>query len=185
VSDQNTARVAFVVLLTAASGLLANMLAPVIDSQLGLTKQPFLSVTLAAFIGVLLVSVLLASGVPTPGAFWFQRWRYLTTLSHSSRLTPWSTRFAPLHVRRGRPNYIAAEVLSQGERRDLVQFVLERVFTDPARARTILILGEPGCGKTTAIERLTLELAKKRRWAFGFGGFVPDPGSSRRSSGPG
>ena len=65
------------------------------------------------------------------------------------------------------------EVLDQGERRDLVELLYHAVTRRHSDNRHILILGEPGCGKSTALERLALKLASYSLGRVGLFGPVP------------
>jgi len=166
-------RILLLGLLSAILDVLAEIVASWADKTWGLSQPNHATLTLAAF-GVALASILmLEAGVPLPGRFAFHRLAYVSDLARADMLRRWANRFAPLHLGKG-PRYIAAaEALIDGDRRNLVD-ELHRAFTQRGETgRRILILGEPGCGKSTALERLALDLTLYSFRRAGFRGPIP------------
>src|ERR1043166_3856636 len=166
-------RVRFVVVTGAIAALLVNVVSPWVDQRWRLTDPKHIAYTLAAFVAMIALEIALNSGVRLPGYLAFHRYKYLDELPRSKPLSQWRTRFSPLQLGRG-PRYIAsAEVIAEGERRDLIDLLSDALTGKQRGASRVLILGEPGCGKTTAMERLTLELARHSLRRLGFSGSIP------------
>ena len=163
----------FLALATTVSAILGNIIASWIDQQYGLSNEGRIGLTSGLFCISILFPLLISKGAHIPGSFAFHRAVYLYDLGHAEVLARWTTRFTLLQLGRG-PRYLrSAEVLQQGERRDLVDFLVSSLRSHGLSGRRILVLGEPGCGKTTAMERLTLELARASIRRFGFSGPIP------------
>src|SRR5262249_33390078 len=77
----------------------------------------------------------------------------------------WAHRFGMLEFRRKNRPLMRAEVVRDGshERLPLIAALKADVLTADTTARRVLIVGEPGSGKTTGLERLTWELAVQQR----------------------
>ena len=86
--------------------------------------------------------------------FWYKR-----DISRQSIFTKWENEFATLdHSIGKKTNMLNVEVMVGGKRHDIV-VALRNLITIDKNAR-VLVLGEPGSGKTTGLEKLTIELAK-------------------------
>lgn len=166
-------RILILALLGIISGLFGNIVATWIDGQWGLSTPGRIGITLIIFSVVVISLILLEVGIRIPGHLAFHRFWYLYALTHTEVLARWKTRFATLHLGRG-PRYVdSVEVLDQGERRDLVELLYHAVTRRHSDNRHILILGEPGCGKSTALERLALKLASYSLGRMGLIGPIP------------
>lgn len=154
-------------------GVMGNLLASTIDSVFHISRPGRLSIQIITIIAAILLTMLLEGGVKMPGAFTYHRFCYLSDLRRSKILRQWALRFVPLQLGPA-PRYVAvAEVLEEGERRDLVDMLTKSLTKSRSRGRRILVLGEPGSGKTTAIERVAYELAGFSFRSIGLRGPIP------------
>ena len=103
---------------------------------------------------------------------WHRFW-YLRELLGDPELRRWETDFARLELAQGRRKALGVEVIAEGERRDLVKVLRDPIAGQQGEVRRALVLGEPGSGKTTGLERLTLELARDGARRLGFGRPMP------------
>jgi HEAT repeat protein len=103
---------------------------------------------------------------------WHKFWYMLETLENSA-LRRWETTFAPLEMAERSHELFRTEVIINGERKDLIAVLHDSVAHSANRARRLLLLGEPGAGKTTAMEHLTLTLAREGAWRLGFNSPLP------------
>ncbi|MEW5988925.1 MAG: SUMF1/EgtB/PvdO family nonheme iron enzyme, partial [Chloroflexota bacterium] len=107
---------------------------------------------------------------------WNWRWHgywYLRALTKSPQLRRWETEFAPLKLAHGRRPPVMAEVVAEGERQDMVALLRHLVLAQERTAPRALVLGEPGSGKTTGMERLTWEVARQGVRRLGRGTPMP------------
>jgi HEAT repeat protein/energy-coupling factor transporter ATP-binding protein EcfA2 len=166
-------RLVLLALLSVVLNLLGNVLASWADAQWGLTQPSRIVVSVASFVLALVALIVLEVGAPVPGSIAFHRFAYLFDLSRSRSLRIWATGFARLHIGKG-PRYVAsAEVWTEGERRDLIALLSKELTRRKQEGKRILVLGEPGCGKSTALERLALELAMHSVRRAGLRGPLP------------
>ncbi len=103
---------------------------------------------------------------------WHRYW-YLRALAQHPDLQRWQTDFARLTLANGRQAVVTAELLAQGERQDMVAFLHAFLLACPPGPRAVLILGEPGAGKSTGLERLAWQMARQGMRLLGWGQPIP------------
>lgn len=156
------------------TGLAGNLLAGYIQANRweDLFTPTRLAATLAgAALGLLLMALLDGER----GLAWNWRWHrfwYLRELVEHPQLRQWETTFARLKLAQGK-RVSVTEVISEGERQDMVSMLYEKVVSDDHDERRAVVLGEPGAGKTTGLERLTWELARRGARRLGLGWRMP------------
>jgi len=164
-----------ILLLGFGAGVLGNLVAGWIQQERW-SNVFTLDRVLSAVAGVGLMLVILAwleSEWALPWNWAWHRYWYLWELRKNRELQRWQTGFARLELAR-RPGKIpAAEVMVGGERRDLVEVLRDLIVNQRGAGRRALILGEPGSGKTTGLEGLTLALARAGVRRLGFGWPIP------------
>jgi len=130
---------------------------------------------LGTIVGFLFMAVVIASLEIELALPWNWRWHrfwYLWELGSNETLRP-QLDFARLELAQGRRKLIGAEIIADGERRDLLVVLRDLVAGRRGAVRRALVLGEPGSGKTTGLQRLTLELARDGVRRLGFGRPMP------------
>jgi HEAT repeat protein/energy-coupling factor transporter ATP-binding protein EcfA2 len=103
---------------------------------------------------------------------WHRYWYLLETLENST-LQRWEGAFAHLEMAERSRELFRTEVLINGERIDLIALLQDSVTGDVNKARRLLLLGEPGSGKTTAMEHLTLILTREGVRRLGVNTLIP------------
>lgn len=172
--EPGKARLLLILIAGTLSGILSNILATWADTTWGLSRAESIGITAAGFIAVVVFLALLEIGVTLPGGFVVHRYWYLFGLVKFEDLNQWATKFVTLHVKQGRKYVATIETLDRaGERQDLVRLMYQTLAARRRPSKHLLILGEPGCGKSTAVERLTLQLASHSLWRLGLRGPIP------------
>ncbi len=143
------------------------------DAGQGLFTPLRLLGTVTGAAGMLVVIISLES---EGGLSWNWRWHrywYLRALAQNGQLRQWEKKYVRLTMARGRHTTPDAEVPTRGERHEVVEELREIILEGKHGYRRALVLGEPGSGKTSALERLTWDVA---RWGLrqqGWGGPIP------------
>lgn len=133
----------------------------------------YLGPLVAAFLMVLFV-VLLEGRVALPWNRWWHRLWYLRSLARDSELRQWEERYARLNISQRSGKVPKAEVIFEGVREDAVDVLLHLVTKkQPTSLNRILVLGKPGSGKTTVLQRFTFELAARGVKRFSFRQPIP------------
>jgi HEAT repeat protein len=159
------------VLFGFAAGVLGNLVAAYIQQDIWsniFTTPRLIVTTLAALFMLGIVAFLESEKGLALNWLWHRYW-YLQEVLRNPGLQPWKADFAQLELTERQLNVSGPEVIADGKRRDLVETLRHLIAGPPGQLGRALILGEPGSGKTTALKRLTFELAEEgiRRWAFG------------------
>src|SRR5215472_8499265 len=125
--------------------------------------------TAIALVVAFLILMMLDSNVMF---FWSWPWHlywYRRELVSDPRIRRWAERFGVLDfLRKNRP-LLRAEVIKEGTHAPLplTQTLKEDVLANQTNAQRVIVVGEPGSGKTTGLERLAWELASERPKFFG------------------
>ncbi|MCI0616209.1 hypothetical protein L0244_24775, partial [bacterium] len=136
------------------------------------TTEQFLG-TLAGAGLILFVVALLESERALAWNWRWHRFWYLRELLKNPVLRHWETDFARLEMMQGRRKLSGAEVIAEGKRQDMVEVLRELIIGRQEKTPRALVLGEPGSGKTTGLERLTLDLARAGSRRLGIGCKMP------------
>ncbi len=107
---------------------------------------------------------LLLAGIESQRALsWNWRWHrfwYLLEFSKNSKLREGENKFARLQVQSKPPEISTSEIIVDNKRQDLLEAVQDLIAAKETICR-VLIVGEPGSGKTTGLMRVALNMAKK------------------------
>lgn len=163
-------------ILEFGAGLASNLVAAAIqqDAWQNLFTPTRLLATGVGSALMLLVVALLESEHSLAWSWPWHRFWYLHSLAKDPQLRQWEKDFARLKLLSGRHLISATELLSDiGERRDMVALLCDMIVVSKRKGQRILILGEPGSGKTTGMERLTWELAKQGMYRLGWDQQIP------------
>ena len=121
------------------------------------------------YFGVIAVLLMLIVFGLEHGSFWrWHRYWYLHTLKNSVDLRRWEKRYARLSIVKRSRNTSPVEVFTNGERRDLIEVLRQRLLKHHNDSYRVFVLGSPGSGKTTSLERLVYELAHDATRRLGF-----------------
>ena len=149
-------------LLTAIGGLAGGLLGKYIEEQ---DKQPNSIVNKYGLIGailILIISLVLNAWLSTEKelqANWrWHRWLYLKRLKTYLLEKEGQRNFGQLDLRQ-RTRSPMPQIVGDGVLQNMVETLLDLIRDDEKPACKVLILGEPGSGKTTGIEHLTYQLA--------------------------
>lgn len=163
-------------LLTAIGGLAGGLLGKYIEEQ---EKQPNSIVNKYGLIGailILIISLVLNAWLSTEKelqANWrWHRWLYLKRLKTYLLEKEGQRNFGQLDLRQ-RTRSPMPQIVGDGVLQNMVETLLDLIRDDEKPACKVLILGEPGSGKTTGIEHLTYQLAIDAVGHYGFGGRIP------------
>lgn len=124
---------------------------------------------------MLAIEAFLESEHALPWNWWWHRYWYLREILRNPTFRRWETDFARLDILLRENEISTIQVIKKNEyeRSDLVELLENIVFDSKSKSRRILIIGEPGCGKTTALERFALSSARKALKYFGIGAPIP------------
>ena len=143
------------------------------DAGQGLFTPLRLLGTVTGAAGMLVVILLLESERNLSWNWRWHRYWYLRALAQNGQLRRWEKKFVRLTMARGRHTVPDAEVIAGGERQDVIEVLREIILEGKHGNRHALVLGEPGSGKTTALERLTWDVARRGVRRQGWGGPIP------------
>lgn len=164
-----------ILLLEFGAGLTGNLVAGWIQQDVwsNLFTPTRLVGTLAGAGLMLFMLAWLESERALPWNWRWHRFWYLRELLGNPDLQRWETDFARLELVQRPRKVSGAEIIVEGERRDLIEALHDLISGRLGEVRRALVLGEPGSGKTTGLECLTLELATERKRRLGFGQPMP------------
>ncbi len=165
-----------IILLGFAAGVMGNLIAGYVQQDLW--SNVFTQERLFVTAGSILLMLLLVASLETERALaWNWRWHrfwYLRELLKNPELRHWESDFARLEMVQGkRARISSAEVLAGGNRKDMIEVLRELIVERDGKNSRALVLGEPGSGKTTGLERLTLDLARAGKRRLGIGCKMP------------
>jgi HEAT repeat protein len=136
------------------------------------TTEQFLGMLAGAGLILFVVALLKSERALAWNWRWHRFW-YLRELLKNPDLRHWETDFARLEMVPGRRKIFGAEVIAEGKRQDMVEMLHELIIGRQEKTPRVLVLGEPGSGKTTGLERLTLDLARAGSRRLGIGCKMP------------
>jgi hypothetical protein len=122
---------------------------------------------------MLLVLVWLESEQALSWNWPWRRFWYLREVLSDPDLRRWEESYARLEVVQGARRTLGADVIADREPRDMVETLRNLVASRRGKVGRALVLGEPGSGKTTGLERLTLKLAQEGARRLGFRQPIP------------
>lgn len=129
--------------------------------------------SVVSIICITLIMLLLGSDNIDVFSWNWHRYWFLHNLVHNSKLNHWSIDYAQLDISEAQRKQLTVDVVVAGERRNLLDLLTSSIFDKKKHAARILVLGEPGSGKTTALERLLLRIAERGVKHFGIGHRIP------------
>jgi hypothetical protein len=149
--------------VTATTGLLEDRTKDLIREWAATPTGLALLSFIALMAGVFVVYVLEHERA-LPLNWWWHRLWYLHDLSRYLKKQQEEELGGSDGVKRDVPTKSVAEVLVEGERRDVVRYILDKIQQSRRDPLRFLVLGETGSGKSFAIARLGLELARHGGW---------------------
>lgn len=136
------------------------------------TTEQFLGTLVGAGLILFVVALLESERALAWNWRWHRFW-YLRELLKNPDLRHWETDFARLEMVQRRRKIFGAEVIAEGKRQDMVVVLRELIIGRHVKTCRTLVLGEPGSGKTTGLERLALDLARAGSRRLGIGCKIP------------
>jgi formylglycine-generating enzyme required for sulfatase activity len=158
-----------------AAGVAGNLLAAAIQQdawQNLFTPERLIATAVGASVMLLILAVLESERGLAWNWPWHRFW-YLRGLAANPQIRQWEGDFARLNLAQGKRPFTTTEVIAAGARQDMVTLLHDAFLQKGNHERRMLVLGEPGAGKTTGLERLTLELARRKVWRLGRGRPMP------------
>jgi hypothetical protein len=162
-------------LLTFIAGVAGNLVAGYIQADVWqnfFTPERLLVTAVSAGL-ILFILALLESERGLAWNWPWHRFWYLRGLAANPQIRQWEADFARLNLARGKRPITTTEVMATGRRQDMVTLLYDAFLQKDNDQRRVLVLGEPGAGKTTGLERLALEFARQDAWRLGIGRPLP------------
>jgi formylglycine-generating enzyme required for sulfatase activity len=162
-------------LLTFIAGVAGNLVAGYIQADVWqnfFTPDRLLVTAVSAGL-ILFILALLESERGLAWNWPWHRFWYLRGLAANPQIRQWEADFARLNLARGKRPITTTEVMATGRRQDMVTLLYDAFLQKDNDQRRVLVLGEPGAGKTTGLERLALEFARQDAWRLGIGRPLP------------
>src|SRR6185295_12154317 len=163
-------------LLTAIGGLAGGLLGNFIEEHGKKPNSIFNKYGVIGAFVILIISLVINAWLNTETglhANWrWHRWRYLKRLKNHLLQKEGQMNFGRLDLQQ-RARSPLPQIVADGVRQNMVETLIDLIRDDEKPACKVLILGEPGSGKTTGIEHLTYQLAFEADRYFGFGRRMP------------
>lgn len=160
----------FILLLHFVAGLIANIIAGYVQQDVLLnifTPQRILVGVIFALLMLALITILKNKKDLVWNWRWHRFW-YFRGLLNNRKFEQVKIDYNRLDSSQGKRRAPRIDVLVDGKPKDLIK-VLKRAIEFRDEGARIIILGEPGSGKTTCLKKLTFDLAnvgKKQLWNY-------------------
>ena len=163
--------------IVSLAGLSGNLIAGWLDKTVwtNWATNERLIWTAAGLILMLVVQTFLEIDFVLPWNWWWHRYWFLQSIIRDNHLLNIEKKYSQLDLLslEGKRSFIMLSGTMLPEKEELISYLERRIKSRELENCKILIVGEPGSGKTTGLERTTLSLARKAIRHLGFASPIP------------